>query len=204
MTFKQLRVVLLLVILGACSSPNNSTSTVAHVEPPALSRSEYEKLIENNTGSMEKNSGVYNSFKIYSTILNSKVQVAQLDRTAELNLWDTPRKRVERDKIFQTITKEAQFHLAMFTPEFENNDLNKPNSIWHPVLVVDGVKYEGKAVKSKLKQTQLRDYFPFHTRFTVGYDITFQIPMSTIERKVSHLILSSPLGVADLEFKPIE
>lgn len=170
----------------------------------SLSTEEYGALVEKYSKSHEQNSGLHNLFQFHATLVNTPVQMAISERNAQIYQWDATQLRSEQDKRQADLAKESKIFLSYYSPAREHDDLNKNNSIWKVYLESNGQKYQGKVVKTKLKEIQVRDLLPFHNRFSTAYEAIFPVSMHSIERGISYLIISSSLGTVRLEFSKAE
>lgn len=193
--------IIAVVFLTACSTtPKSSEVSVG----PRLSQGEYAKLIEKYSAQDKKYDGFYNIFEAYATLLNTDVQTAVLQKTTDAMQWDARTAQKEREKIFQENSNSTKVFLSFFTPTRRLNDLQKGNTMWKVYLETGGEKYEGKATKKSIPLEALQLMYPYHTRWAIGYDITFPIPLSAVEKNESFLVITSSLGATRLRFAPVE
>jgi hypothetical protein len=164
--------------------------------------SEYFNTIEEHSDSTEKYSGLYNLLNIEATILNSKVLDAQTDQLTRLYLWDDKKTLEERAKVNERTSKETEVFMAFFTPDRKNDDAAKPKTVWRVFLDVDGRRFEGKVTKIKLQMSQLIALYPYHNRFYSPYQVTFPVPVKSIENSNIQMTVTGAVGSATLKFKP--
>lgn len=144
--------------------------------------------------------GVYNKFEVYATFINSDVQTAILQRRSDSLQWDTKHAQLEREKLFQESATQTKFALSFYVPSTRLNDLHKGSSIWKIYLLSGGERYVGKATKRNGKLEEISAIYPYHNRWSVAYDVTFNVPVPVIETKPATLIITSTQGTAKLQF----
>lgn len=189
------------MIFTSCSNaPKESEVEVG----PRMKQDEYSMLIDKYTAKDKQYDGFYNKFEAYATILNTDVQTAVLQKSTDAMQWDSQNAQKERDKMFQENSNSTKVFLSFFTPNRRINDLQKGNTMWKIYLEAHGEKYEGKAVKKSMPLEALQLMYPYHTRWNIGYDLTFPIPLSAIEKGESYLVITSSIGSTKLKFAPVK
>jgi len=134
------------------------------------------------------------------TILNSEVQTAALRQRSAYMQWDSKTYSLEREKVQQDATAYAKFFLRFYSPDHEYDDLHKGKTIWKVYLDVSGQRFEGKVKKMTEKQIELQTIFPHFDRFSTPYEITFNVPMTTVENTSSKVTLTGSLGTGEFGF----
>lgn len=194
--FRALPLIWLLVSLGCASGP---TST-----PPGtvqnLSEGSYSALISSNTSKTDRYSGFYQTFQAEMTILSNEVQTASLRQKAHFLQWDEKQFQAERDKLMQEATSQARFFMRFYSPETDYNDLHKGKTIWRVYLDYNGNRFEGKVRKMTEKFVELQTLYPYYDRFSTPYEVTFNVPMTSVEKAKAKVILTSSLGSAEFSF----
>ncbi|MCB9025077.1 MAG: hypothetical protein H6625_02060 [Bdellovibrionaceae bacterium] len=188
----------LILSLSACSTaPKNTDLEKVFRQIPD---SEYKKIMDEYTFNDKKYNGFYNTYDSTITIINSVVSEALLQRDGFFMQWDSAKAQSEREKSIQKMSSSSEFFISMYTPQSGHNDLDKANSMWKVVLESAGQRYEGKVTKLKKNLVQTQNLFPNHTRFNKAYIVTFNVPMTRIEREKSVIILTSSLGNSTFRF----
>lgn len=186
----------LLLALNACThAPVNEANSVS-----ALSRSAYAELVKKNTRRTDQYSGLYQTFQADVTILTSEVQTEGLKQKALFLQWAPAQYQREREKLTQEGTAYAKFFMRFYSPERDYDDLHKANSIWKVYLEFSGNRFEGKVQRLSDKLIELQTVYPHLDRFSTAYEITFNIPMSTVESGNAKVVLTSSLGNAEFVF----
>ena len=183
------------------------TSSCAHqsVAPSnngieALSEEDYTTLINNNTPRANQYNGLYQTFQADVTILSSEVQSAQLKQRAVYMQWDIKQLQSEREKMLQENSAYAKFFMRFYTPVRDYDDLHKGKTIWKVYLEVSGQRLEGKVKKMTDKYVEIKTLYPHFDHFATPYEITFNLPMATLESKPCKVTLTSSLGTAEFAF----
>lgn len=185
----------------ACST-KSVVSDDASSKP--LSDGEYKSLIADHTTSTNRYSGIYQTFQGDMTILNSTVRAAIVQRRSDFLQWDNKRYQQEREKAFQEMSAFATFFLRYYSPENDYDDLHKPNTIWKVYLEFNGQRYEGKVKKLTDKLIEVQRIYPRFDRFSTPYEITFNIPMSSVEQASCRVTLTSSLATSVFEFAAVK
>jgi hypothetical protein len=167
---------------------------------PPLPAEEYEALIQNHTAHTNQFAGVYQTFQADMTILTSDVRTASLRQRAFFLQWDNKQYLAEREKMMQENAAYAKFFLRFYSPEHDYDDLHKGKTIWKVYLDVSGQRFEGKVRKLTEKFVELKTLYPHLDRFSTPYEVTFSVPMSTVETGGNKVTLTSSLGTAEFVF----
>lgn len=173
-------------------APENLRIPKAHIQ-----------IIEDNSAGDSQFAGLYNTFEIKATALNSEVREALIRRQAQYYQWDNAQQSTEREKALQELSSESEFFLSFATPERRNNNLSDKKSIWRIFLDAGGRRYVGQAKKDKRLIAEQQAQFPFHTRWNTAYLLTFPVSMTSVETQTMKLTLTGPLGSRVLEFRPL-
>jgi hypothetical protein len=179
------------------------TQPSAQIKPNGvapLSEEEMVSVINKNTVKKIKYSGLYQIFQVYISILNSELQTATLRQRGAFSQWDQSQFQSEREKMLQENSTTSKFFVSFFTPEHEYDDLQKPKTIWKFFLDVSGQRLEGKVKKLNDTFTEMQTLHPFFDHFSTPYEVIFNIPMATVEKTGSKVILTSSLGSAEFDF----
>lgn len=181
--------------LLSCASQPVADSPVESMPP-----NEYSALIRKYTRGTDQYQGFHQTFQADVTMLNTEVTAANVRKRAQFLGWDEGKYQEERERALQETNAYSKFFLRFFTPERDYDDLAKGKTIWKIYLDLDGRRFEGKARKSNVKLVETVALFPHMDRFSTAYEITFNVPMTTLERQSSHLIITSSLGSAEFQF----
>jgi hypothetical protein len=183
------------LFLAACATAPKNNSGIE-----ALSESAYGSLVKKHTVGTDQYSGFYQTFQADMTILTSELQTEILKQRAQFMQWDQRTYQSERDKMLQESGAYSKFFLRFYSPEHEYDDLHKGKTIWKVYLDYGGSRFEGKVRKMTDKFVELKDIFPHLDRFSTPYEITFNVPMTTVEGGASKVTLTSSLGSAEFKF----
>lgn len=180
--------------LGCAQAP------VKNAEVPAMPEKEYKELVAKHTAKTNQYSGFYQTFQADMTILTSELQTAALKQKANFLQWDQRQYNTEREKMLQEASAYSKFFLRFFTPNNEYDDLHKGKTIWRVYLEHGGSRFEGKVKKMTDKFVEIQNIFPHYDRFSTPYEVSFNVPMATIEGGTSKVTLTSSLGTAEFVF----
>ena len=185
-----------LSLFSSCASqPAYNSGTVSSVN-----KNEYESIINKYTRHDRQYSGLYQTYEVQGTLLNSKVNQILLQKKGFYHQWNGEKVRKEREKVMQSMSSETSLFFSFFTPKREHNDLNKGATIWRVYLEVNGVRYEGHVKKSKDKLVDIKHLFSYHNRWSTPYRVHFKAPMTAVEQTHSKVVFTSSIGTTIFEF----
>lgn len=193
-------ILIALPLLGPAACTHAPVASPGPID--ASSIGEYVSLVERHTRHTNQYSGLYQTFQADVTILDADMQNASLRQRAHYQGWDQKLFQMEREKVVQEQIAYAKFFLRFFAGDRDYDDLNKPKTIWKVYLEYGGSRFEGKITRIKDKLVELRNLYPNMDRFSSPYEITFNIPMATVERGRSKVVLTSSMGTAEFVFEP--
>jgi hypothetical protein len=166
----------------------------------AMSEVGYRSLVNKNTSKTNQYSGFYQTFQADMTIITSELQTEMLKQRAQFLQWDQKSYQAERDKMMQESAAYSKFFMRFFSPDSEYDDLNKDKTIWKVFLDYNGTRFEGKVRKLNDKYVELKNTYPHLDQFSSPYEVTFNVPMTTVETGASKVTLTSSLGSAEFKF----
>lgn len=187
----------LLSLATACAHHPRSLRPNAVVP---LERDEYGRIVSQYTSKADQYSGFYQTFQADVTILNSEVLSAALRQRGAIQQWDEKQYQTEREKMLQDNSAYAKFFLRFYSPDRDFDDMGKGKSVWKVYLDISGQRLEGKVKKLKDKYLELQTIYPHYDHFSTPYEITFNVPMATVENAASKVTLASSLGTAEFSF----
>lgn len=193
-----------IVLLSACATNQETataTSPLKTAGPDAVPVPKaHTEIIDVHSSGDSEFSGLYNTFELKATVLNSKVREALVQRQGEYYQWDNAQMTTEREKALQENSAEAVIFMSFATPDRRNDNLADKKSIWRIFLDVGGRRYVGQAKKDRRLIAELQALYPYHTRWNTPYILTFPVGMSAIETQPMKLTVTGPLGSRVLEF----
>lgn len=163
---------------------------------------DHRHIINQNSAGDAQFAGLYNTFELKATLLNSVVREALIRRQSQYYQWDASQQATEREKSNQEASAETTVFLSFATPDRKNDNLADKKAIWRIFLDVGGRRYVGQAKKDRRLIAELQAQYPYHTRWNTSYLLTFPISTQAIETQPIKLTLTGPLGSRTLEFKP--
>lgn len=191
-------VLLALTVILACGCAHPPMVGPNGVQP--MPENEYVSLMKKNTSRTDQYSGFYQTFQADMTILTTEVQSAVLRQKGNFLQWDQKLYQQEREKSLQESNAYSKFFMRFYSPERDYDDLHKGKTIWKVYLEYSGSRFEGKVAKMSEKFIEVRTLFPQMDRFSTPYEITFNVPMTTVEQGAAKVILTSSLGQAEFQF----
>jgi hypothetical protein len=194
---------LLLMLLGACT-----TAKLDEVAPPSQSTQvivpeSYNARVERFSAGETDYAGLYNNFEYKATLENSYIRETLIWKQAHYYEWNDGQKSLAREKSNQEMSSQTKVFLAFFTPSPKNDNLADSKTIWRIYIDAGGHRYEGKVVRIRLLLAELQALYPYMTRWTTPYEITFDVPTAAIESQVSTLTVTGPLGARSVQFKSL-
>jgi hypothetical protein len=184
-----------LFFLGCAQTPIRSIDSI---DP--MPADQYADLIKRHTTGTRQYAGFHQTFQAELTILTSEVLSAGLRQKAAFLQWNQKQYQSEREKSLQEANAYSRFFLRYFSPDREYDDLHKGKSIWKIFLEVSGSRFEGKVVKMSEKAVEISTLYPHMDRFSTAYEVTFNVPMTTVEQGLSKVFLTSSLGQAEFSY----
>ncbi len=190
------------------SNPNDSNSPTASsplkAEGPFNLNvpKDHTAIIDENSAGDSQFAGLYSTFELKATILNTPVREAIIRRQTDYYQWDGAQQNTEREKALQELNSQTDVFLSFATPERKNDNLADKKSIWRLFLDVGGRRYVGQAKKDRRLIAELQSQFPFHTRWNTPYLLTFPVSTTAIETQPMKLTVTGPLGTRVLEIRP--
>ena len=185
----------LVAMLGCSSAPVKSNSGIE-----SMGKSRYASLVKKNSARTSQYSGFHQTFQATLTIMTAELQAEMLRQRAVYLQWDQTTYQAERDKMMQEAAAYSKFFMRFFSPEYDYDDLDKEKTVWKVYLDYNGTRFEGKARRLTEKFVELQNSYPYLDRFSSAYEITFNVPMTTVEGGVSKVTLTSSLGSAEFKF----
>lgn len=190
-----------LLVLSCATTTHQPTSETGEAAfTNLISEDDYNKLVESFTVAEQKYSGFYSAYQFNATILNAGVQEAQLSLKAQDYKWPRETYFAEKEKVSGSLSKESKVFMSFYAPVQENDNLDSNKTIWKLWLVVDGVRYEGTAMKVPGILAQHQRLYPYHSRFFTPYVLTFKVAMGRTQSANAKLIITGPIGTSEVEF----
>jgi hypothetical protein len=186
-------------LIGCSSSSPLKSETAVGLNIP----SSHVSVIEKSSAGDAQFAGLYNTFELKATLLNTQVQEALIERQAEYYQWDASQAATERERATQELGSETKMFLSFSTPERKNDNLADSKTIWRIFLDVGGRRYQGQAKRDRRLIAELQSLFPYHTRWNTAYLLTFPVSTTAIETQDVKLTITGPLGTRVLEYKPL-
>ena len=187
-------------LLGCTSQQTIATSQPLDGSAPEPTE-QYKLLIEKYSAGDSEYTGFYNNFEYKALLQNSVVRGAIFRKQASYYQWDAGKAALEREKMQKELNEDTRIFMSFFTPERQNDNLMNSKSIWRIYLDVGGHRYEGKIKRLRNLTAELQALYPFHTRWTSPYEVTFPIATPAIETQTSTYTVTGPLGTRVVTFQ---
>lgn len=173
--FKLLKTIcfaLLLLILTSCASLFGQKTL----------QQKYINSVNKASQSDRVYSGIYNVYNMNITMLNSTVSELQLDKLQDFLGLEPNEIIKKRENAYEQLAKRAQFFLAFYTPNRQDNNLvDGASANWRFFLSHNKKQYLAKVTKPSMKERRIKQLYPYFSRFHKPYILTFDIPMTIIE-----------------------
>jgi hypothetical protein len=161
----------------------------------------YKLLIERYSAGDSEYTGFYNTFEYKALFLNSAVRGAIFRKQMAYYQWDAAKAAAEREKMHKELDEETRFFMSFFTPDRQNDNLMNSKSIWKVYLDAGGHRYEGRIKRLRTLLAELQSIYPFHTRWTTPYEISFPVSTHAIETLNATYTVTGPLGTRVVEIR---
>jgi hypothetical protein len=184
--------------LTACATTSTSNEHGLNL----MTSSAYENLVDQWTDYVETYNGINNTVTVQATLINSEVAAAQTDQSARTYQWDQVKYDTEKKDLAERMSKETNIFVSFYSPERKWDDLAKSKTLWKMYLDVNGQRYEGKAVKSKLLPRELQSLYHYHSSFSTPYTLTFPVSTKNVDGKPVRLVLTGAVDAVTLNFPP--
>jgi hypothetical protein len=195
---------LISTVLMGCASQQTLTAQQPLDGSVPESTEAYKLLIDRYSAGDSEYTGFYNTFEYKALILNTAVRGAMFRKQMAYYQWDAAKTAAEREKMHKELDEETRVFMSFFTPDRQNDNLmNTTKSIWKVYLDVGGHRYEGKIKRLRTLIAELQALYPFHTRWTSPYEISFPVSTHAIETQKATYTVTGPLGTRVVEFRAI-
>jgi hypothetical protein len=187
-----------LVLAAACASLDDS---VYHATGFAERGTPYGQVLERYTRRAE----LYDEFSTVakgwatwkSPELRRALAAASVD-AYELGGQGAKAVLAEEERVARRV---REFHLALYTPKKDWNDLEVPDSLWRAWLdLPDGTRLQPIQIVRLAKSDRSPVEFPYVTRWTQEYALFFPLLESEERHARLTLVLGGPLGTMAFRF----
>lgn len=194
---RALLTLLFFFFISACASSQKNNSGVE-----TISESQYKSQVESWSDKTKRYKGLHNTIEVGATLLSLPLLNNQLKYRAGLYQWDQTAYKEEEQKNLVQNSQRSQVFLSFYTPDRKMDDLSKNKSLWKIFLDVSGKRFEGKVEKINLPTTEINTFYPYHSRFSTAYLITFPVSLTEVSQGKVELTLTSTLDSATLRLGP--
>lgn len=169
-----------------------------------ITEGEYHNIVDQYTQRSQKYAGLYNTMDVTATLVNSAVARGQVDQKARLLQWSPAQYSSEMEKIKKDLKNETAVFVSFYTPDKKNDDLQKMTTQWRIYLEAEGRRWEPKVIRIRQPVAETQGLYAYHTRFSTAYMMTFPVATTSVEGVNSKFIITGPLGISTLEYKPVD
>lgn len=148
--------------------------------------------------------GLENNFSFQATIHNLSVTNYLLEKEARFYDWSGLKVQSEQTTVADSRGRESVIFLSFYAPKTSDANLTDANSVWKIYLTIGGERYEPVISKDNRKLTEVQALYPYHTRWSYPYILTFPVPMTQVESQSSQLMITGPLGKKVVEFPSLQ
>jgi len=206
---------LLFFVMSGCSSAqeNETAMPVAETGTGAVTGSQseegtretpkgYEKTLEKWTRSDKKYAGLENKFQITATLLTLEVLNSQLALDNVQYKWSQQDYVQKRNKALIDSETMTKVFVSFFTPDIENNNLDKSSSVWNIFLQFsNGERVQPKSIRRVFgNMSELKQKYPYHNPWSKAYEVIFPVPTSRVSQGGARFNISGPVGSSELKF----
>jgi len=192
-----------ILFLGLVSCTSHPVNEHLQTDYPAMGTESYNRLIKKYTKQDKKYQFLDNNYIVKSTILNNKVKKAIINRSSHaLQLpLETVRKKYEEQA--KDHLEKSEFFVSFYAPIAEHMRLTT-SDLWKVYLDTGGQRFEGVPRKVNGPLASIRSLYYFHNRFSMPYTVEFKVPMATVEKSDSYLIITGTMGSTRMHFPPMK
>jgi hypothetical protein len=165
-----------------------------------MPESDYTEIVSKNTRRKQVYDGFMNTLDVHATFKTQRLSIGQLDQTARIYQWSPEQYASEKDKLLAELKTQSKFFLSFFVPERKHDDLHKKDSKWKIFLDFKGKRLEAQVQRTKSLLAEMQVYYPHHTRWATGYELTFPIATSDLESGNGRIVISGAPASTQLEF----
>jgi len=183
------------VTAGLISGCGGGVPTVEHTSGYATAGTEYGQLLPRYTRKAElyegfdtvaKGIATWRAPELQRAAVATSVKRYQLDAAAAAQLWET-------QELQEHTARE--FHLALYMPEKQLNDLEAAGTLWRTYLELpDGSRLEPLDVTVVRKTDKSSVEYPYVTPWTREYLLRFPLLAESEPPPHLTLVLAGPLG----------
>lgn len=167
--------------------------------PHSEGRSEYLRIIRENSAGDGQFAGIYKNFEFHSTLFTRDVSLAVHKRLKQYYDWSEEEAFQKLSKRTEEMSSKTKIWLSFYTPSGKDDNLSNKNSIWKIYLINQSHRYEGRAYPANANLSASKALMPYHSRWTTAYYVDFPIPTDQLSGPVK-LIITGPLGRREVTF----
>ena len=167
--------------------------TACNTHPHSKGRSEYLRIIRENSAGDKQFSGVYENFEFHSTLFTREVSRAIHNRLKQYYDWNPELAEEKLKERMTDLDDKTKVWLSFYTPNNKDDNLSNKLSIWKIYLVNQGQRYEGRPYPANINLSEAQALMPYHSRWATAYYVDFPVPTDQIKGSTD-IIITGPLG----------
>ncbi len=167
--------------------------------PHEEGRSEYLRIIRENSAGDSQFAGVYKNFEFRTTLFTREVSLAVHKRLKQYYDWSQEENSQKSNERMEELNSKTKIWLSFYTPRGKDDNLANKNSIWRIYLLNRGTRYEGKPYPANINLSQAKALMPYHSRWATAYYVDFPVPTEQLRGSVK-LVITGPLGRREVDF----
>jgi hypothetical protein len=162
----------------------------------------YGRALRQHTRAVELYEGFDTIAKVWATWRTPDLREALVKASARAYRMAKEGEEALRKDEEEAARRGREFHLAVYTPKKQWNDLESPGTLWRLVLELpDGSRSEPLKVRYLVKTDKSAVEYPYVTLWTREYSVLFPLlDEEAVPRGKGTLVMTGPLGTARLEF----
>ncbi|GAB4258604.1 MAG: hypothetical protein Kow0092_06340 [Deferrisomatales bacterium] len=187
--------------LAGCSGGGLHGGALRVVSGFASEATPYGQALETYTRGVELYEGVGTLAKGWATWWAPELRRAYAEASVKayrLDGEEAAALRRDQERAARTV---REFHVALYTPQEDWNDLEAPDSLWKPFLELpDGERLEPVRIVHLPKSDKASVEYPYVTRWTREYSLFFPLAEGREVHEHLTLVLSGRLGTLEFRF----
>jgi len=191
-------VLLIFLEAGCASSPSKNDQNFGDNPIPS---GEYQASFDKWTNSEKAYRGGAQALQVTATLQSRDVIEQHVFIDAKRYHWSSDQYREARQKELYKNESATSFFLVLYTEKDENNNIDKPDSVWNIFLDVAGKRIAPSSIKRIYEnKTILFDKYPYINVWSKNYTVEFPIPTSETTSATAVLTVAGALGAVHLDF----
>ena len=195
---KKLVILFLIISTLGCASSEKGEVSFGQIPRPVGS---YSSVLDQWTRTQRAYSGVYETFRVTSTLVSKDVAEHQVFIESEQFHKTTDQHQAALQKQLYDMQTEATFFVTLYTEKDDNNNLDKSDSVWNVYLMLNDQRFKPQSIKRVFeKKSLLETKYPYIDVWSRNYIFRFPISTTEVQAGNTELFVTGPLGTAKLKY----